>query len=109
MKNALSYKGYIGTVEFEPDDKILSGKVLGVNDLISYEGRSVAELEADFKTAVNDYLDMCKIKGRAPEKTFSGRFNVRISPDLHAMAAIKASARGKSLNKFVSEAIEKAV
>jgi predicted HicB family RNase H-like nuclease len=52
---------------------------------------------------------MCKKKGRAPEKTFSGRFNVRISPDLHALAAIKARARGKSLNKFVSEAIEKAV
>ena len=109
MKNALSYKGYIGTVEFDPDDKILFGKVLGVNDLISYEGSSVAELESDFKVAINDYLDMCKKKGRAPEKTFSGRFNVRISPDLHALAAIKARARGKSLNKFVSEAIEKAV
>jgi predicted HicB family RNase H-like nuclease len=109
MRNALSYKGYIGTVEYDPDDKILFGKVLGINDLISYEGSSVPELESDFKTAISDYLDMCKKKGRAPAKTFSGRFNVRITPELHALAAIKASARGKSLNKFVSEAIEKAV
>lgn len=77
---AYASKGYIGTVEFDPDDKILFGKVLGVNDLISYEGGSVAELESDFKAAINDYLDMCKKKGRGPEKTFSGRFNVRISP-----------------------------
>jgi predicted HicB family RNase H-like nuclease len=70
---------------------------------------SVAELESDFKAAISDYLDMCRKKGRAPKKIFSGRFNVRISPELHALAAIKADVRGKSLNKFVSEAIEKAV
>jgi predicted HicB family RNase H-like nuclease len=109
MKNALSYKGYIGTVEFDSDDKILFGKVLGINDLVSYEGASVADLETDFKAAINDYLQMCKNKGRTPEKMFSGKFNVRIPPELHAMATIKANSRGTSLNKFVSEAIEKAV
>ena len=105
----MSYKGYIGSVEYDSKDRLLYGKVLGVKALISYEGNSVDELENDFKAAINDYLKSCAKTDRQPEKPFSGTFNLRIDPELHAKAVIKAIAHKQSLNRFVSEAIEKSV
>ena len=56
MKNYLEYNGYIGKFEFSVDDKIFFGKIQGINDLITFEGSSVTELEEPFKEAVEDYL-----------------------------------------------------
>ena len=56
MKN-LSYKGYTGSVEFSHDDNLLYGKVLKVAGLISYEGVTEADLELDFKSVINEYLN----------------------------------------------------
>ena len=67
MKNTLRYKGYTGSVGFNADDKIFHGRVLGISDVVSSEGTSVRELEADFKGAVNDYIDLCKKTNKEPE------------------------------------------
>lgn len=57
MKNYLEYKGYIGTVGFFADDKIFFGKIQGINDLVTFEGTSVVELEKSFQDAVLDYFE----------------------------------------------------
>lgn len=106
MKNTISYKGYIGTVEFSDKDNILFGKVLGIPGLISYEGTDVSSLRADFEGAVDDWLDYCRKKGIEPQKTYRGVFNVRISPELHRRLAMKAAEKGESLNAAVEEAID---
>ena len=54
-KNYLKYKKFVGTVQFDADDRILHGHVLGINDVISFEGSSVAELEQDFKAAIDGF------------------------------------------------------
>ena len=69
MKNYLEYKGYIGSVEFRADEKVLCGKIQGINDLILFEGESVSELENNFKESVDDYLETCKEIGKEPNKT----------------------------------------
>lgn len=104
--NVLKYLDYVGTVEYSADDDCLFGKVIGINDLVSYEGNSIQELKADFISAIDDYIAFCKEQGKEPEKTYKGTFNVRIAPDLHRQAAIYAATHGKTLNSFVEEAIQ---
>jgi predicted HicB family RNase H-like nuclease len=108
MKN-LEYKGYTGSIEYSKDDDLLFGKVLGINGLISYEGKTGKELETDFKEAIDTYLADCKSDGIAPEKPFKGSFNVRISPVLHQKAALLAMEDKMSLNNFVAESIRERI
>lgn len=105
MKNYLEYNGYIGTLEFSADDKIFFGKIQGINDLVTFEGSSVTELEESFKDAVDDYLETCKLLNKAPEKIYKGSFNVRVSQELHQKIALLAVKKGLNLNEIVKEAI----
>ena len=106
MSNTLSYKGYVGSVEFSPDDAVFFGTVLGIRSLISYEGTTAKGLLKDFHVAVDDYLALCDSRGEAPEKAYKGSFIVRVSPDLHKQAVIYAAAKNITLNKVVEVALE---
>ena len=105
MNNTLEYKGYIGVVEFSTEDECFFGKVTGLNDLITFEGQSVAEIKTSFFEAVDDYLGMCATTGKEAEKSYKGSFNVRIDPLLHKKAAVSAATMHISLNQFVEAAI----
>jgi predicted HicB family RNase H-like nuclease len=105
MKNVLSYKVYFGSVEFSDEDDIFHGRIVGINDHITYEGDSVKSLRQDFKSALDEYLETCTGLGKTPEKAYKGSFNVRIEPALHRQLAVYSSSHGKSLNAAVEEAI----
>lgn len=105
-KNYLKHKKYIGTVQFDADDRIFHGHVLGINDVISFEGSSVTELEQDFKAAIDDYFETCRKIGKEPEKPFKGAFNLRLDPSLHATLVLGALGEGKTLNAFVKDILE---
>ena len=109
MNNTMEYKGYIGSVEFSEEDGVFYGKVLGIRSLISYEGTNVRELVDDFHGAVDDYLSLCEMEGKVPEKAYKGSFNVRVSPELHRQAAQYAAAHQMSLNGFVESSIKRAL
>lgn len=105
MSGLLSYKNYNGTVEYSNEDKCLYGRVLGIKSLLSYEGKSVKELEEEFQATIDDYLLDCAERGLEPEQAYKGTFNVRISPELHRSIALYAIEHGQSLNASVEEAI----
>jgi predicted HicB family RNase H-like nuclease len=107
--NSLSYKGYLGRVEFDAEDGLFVGRIAGINDVIGFHGDTVASLTGAFEEAVEDYLATCQRLGRSPQRPYSGRFNVRIPPDLHARAANAAAQKGVSLNQLVETAIEEIV
>jgi len=109
MSNLLSYKNYNGTVEYSKEDSCLFGKVVGIRSLLSYEGRSVEELETDFQNTVDEYLEDCRERKIEPEQPYKGSFNIRITPELHRTIAVYAMEHGKSLNAVVEEAIENMV
>ena len=109
MSNTMEYKGYIGSVEFSPEDRLFFGKVQGIQALISYEGPTADELIGDFQSAVDDYLMLCEQEKIIPEKAYKGSFNVRISPDLHRRAAVWASTHQTTLNKVVESALNQYV
>jgi predicted HicB family RNase H-like nuclease len=105
ITDLLKYKDYYASVQFSAEDEIFFGKVLGIEDLISFEGTSVKELKKAFYHAVDDYIKDCRKSGKEPNKTYKGSFNVRISSELHKEASIFAASRNISLNDFVKTAI----
>lgn len=109
MKNVLKDKGFIGSVQFDAEDKVLYGKIEGINDLITFEGHTVEELIEAFHEAVDDYLTLCKEANKEPLKSCKGSFNVRISSEIHRKALEKATIMGISLNQLVQKAIEQEV
>jgi len=104
----LEYKGYIGSIEYSAEDQCLFGKVLGMpSNLISYEGNSATELYADFKAAVETYLDFCHRKGIKPKKSYSGTLNIRIPSEIHGRIALLAEKNGTSINAIIRDSIER--
>ena len=101
----LQYKGYLGSVDCDPEENCLYGKILHINDLVTYEAESPAGVKTAFKESVDDYLTTCAEVGKDPDKSYKGTFNVRMTPDLHKAAAVAAVQLETTLNDFVSQAI----
>jgi predicted HicB family RNase H-like nuclease len=109
MNDILQYKEYFASVRFSAPDEVFVGKILGINDMINFEGNSVSELKKALKEAVDDYLQTCLRVGKAPEKTYKGSFNVRVSPKLHQEASTFAAIHNITLNEFVKTALSYAL
>lgn len=109
MNDVISYKDYLASVHYSNEDDVFFGKILGIDDLITFEGQSVNELKDALKDAVEDYLQICKAQNKPAEKSYKGSFNVRIPTTLHKDAAMTASRKQLSLNDFVKKAIDYAV
>ena len=105
MKNYLEHKGYLGTVEFSADDEVFYGKIQGINDLVLFEGKSVADLKKNFKESVEDYLETCAELGKEPNKTFKGVFNVRVNEEIHKKLFLLATKKGLNLNQLVNKSL----
>lgn len=104
----LKYKGYSGSVEYSPEDNCLFGKVQGLRKAsILYEGKSVDEVRKDFEESIDFYLENCKEREIQPEKPYSGKLNLRMSPDLHSRVAAIAANTGTTINEFINRAISK--
>jgi len=109
MSGILTYKGYQGSFEYDPDADIFHGDVLHITDVVTFQGRSIDELKKALADSIEDYFDLCKEAEKSPQKPFSGIFNVRLNPEIHQRLAVRAAHDGVSLNKWVAKTLEKAV
>jgi predicted HicB family RNase H-like nuclease len=103
--SVLAYKGYQGCFDYDQEADIFHGQVMNLADVVTFQGRSIDDLKEALAESIDDYLEFCQLKGKTPEKPYSGRFNVRLDPQLHARLATKARIAGKSLNSLVAEAL----
>ncbi|MCU1376834.1 MAG: HicB family protein [Actinomycetia bacterium] len=101
----MKYKGYTGVIEIDEEAGILFGEVIGLRDVITFQGQSVAEAKASFEESLDFYLEICAKQGKPPEKPFSGKFLVRIAPELHRSLASEAQARHVSLNALIEQTL----
>ena len=76
--------------------KTFFGKIEGINDLVTFEGKTVDKLISSFHETVDDYLELCLLKKRTAQ-IFQGSFNVRVNPQIHARAYHTAKALKLSL------------
>lgn len=105
----MEYKGYIGKVEIDDEAGILHGEVINIRDVITFEGTSVDEIQKAFRESIDDYLEFCAQRGETPEKSFSGKFVVRLPTELHRKAYVQAKLADKSLNGWVTEVLRTAL
>ncbi|MBX9744381.1 MAG: type II toxin-antitoxin system HicB family antitoxin [Chlamydiales bacterium] len=103
----MKYKAYQGQVTYDEEAKIFHGEVIGLRDVVTFQGTSVDELEQSFKDSVDEYLSFCKELGRTPEKPFSGNLMLRLPPELHERAAYEARCSGVSLNAWLKQGVQK--
>lgn len=103
----MEYKGYYaGQVTFDDEAGIFHGEVIGTRDVITFQGKSAAQLKKAFKDSVDEYLAFCSERGREPEKAFSGKFMLRISPEEHRMVSAAAQSSGVSINAWITQTIQ---
>jgi len=105
----IEYKGYHGVFEFDASIDAFHGRVVGLQDVVTFEGRSLDELRREMAESVEDYLEHCAEVGKDPERPFRGEFLVRTTPEVHRAAAVEAEASGMSLNAWVEAAITSVV
>ena len=105
----MEYHGYRAAVTFDDDAGIFHGEVIDTLDVITFQGESVMELRRAFADSVDEYLTVCAERGRTPDKPFSGRIPLRVSPAVHRAATAAARTEGKSLNAWLAETVERAV
>ncbi len=105
----MEYKGYIAKVEFDDQDNTFHGEVINLRDVITFEGQSVEELREALQDSVDDYLEFCAERGEEPERPFSGKFSVRMDPELHRKLTIQARLANKSLNSWLNDALQSLV
>jgi predicted HicB family RNase H-like nuclease len=106
--NTMRHGKYLAVIDFDEDAGLLHGEIVNLNDIITFQGQSVSELRKAFQESIEDYLEACAEFGKEPEKPFTGNFVVRISPEVHRSAVVAAKSEGKSLNKWVSDIVERA-
>ncbi len=107
--NYLKHHNYLGSVECDIENRIMYGKLLFIDDIVTYEGKDIDQLVSSFKSAVDDYIVTCKELNREPHKTHSGSLNIRIGEQLHRDAAILAFKSDKKLNEFIKDAISEKI
>jgi len=101
----MTYKGYTSRIDFDDRDDLLVGRLLGIQDVVSFHADSVAQLRDAFHEAVDDYLQTCEKIGKPPQKPASGKLMLRVPPEVHGAALIAAQAAGKSLNQWAAEVL----
>ena len=102
----MTYKGYRARVTFDDEAELLHGEVLGLRDVVTFQGTSIDDLRDAFEASVDDYLAWCEELGRAPDRPFSGRLLLRMDPDVHRDATLAADRAGASLNAYIVRALE---
>ena len=107
--NMMEIGGYKAKIEYDPELDQFRGEILGLNGSADFYGKSPASLRREFRNSLKVFLEVCEEKGINPKKEYSGKFNLRIPPDLHSQIAARATAEHKSINQWVSEILKRSV
>ncbi len=107
--NIMTVDGYRARIEYDAETDLFRGEILGLNGGADFYGRNPKELRSEFKRSLQVFLEVCGEKGIEPRRNYSGRFNLRIPPELHEQLALVAQAEGKSINTVAQEALQQRV
>jgi len=106
--NMMKYKGYVSRIEFDEEDRVFVGRLVGIDDIVCFHGSTVDELETAFHESVEHYLEVSARTNRKAQKPYSGNLMLRINPDIHAAVATASQVQGKSINQWAAEVLNKA-
>lgn len=103
LSNVISHRGYHAEIRYDPSADAFDGRVLGLQDVISFYGRTPEELRREMEAAIEDYLDWCAADGVKPERSWSGKLTLRSDDEFRRRVLIAAAARGQSVRAWINE------
>lgn len=106
--NTMTIDGYQAVISFDADMQMFRGEFVGLNGGADFYAKDVDGLRHEGEISLRVFLEACAEDGVDPRKHFSGKFSLRVDPELHEAASIAAAARGQSLNQWATEAIRQA-
>lgn len=109
MMNTMQFDGFHTVTKYDPEIELFRGEFVGLNGGADFYASDIEGLKKEGAVSLRVFLESCKARGIEPRKSYSGKFNVRIEPNLHADIATAATAQGKSLNQWVTETLHQAV
>jgi predicted HicB family RNase H-like nuclease len=108
--NLMNVDGYHAKIEYDEETDQFRGEILGISGgAADFYGSSPDELRREFKKSLEVFLEVCKEQGIEPRRQYSGKFNLRIPPELHEKLTMIAEVHGKSLNTLAQEALQRSV
>ncbi len=105
MNNIMIIDSQRAIIQYDPDIEMFRGEFVHLSGGADFYAADIDGLKKEGSRSLKAYLDMCEEKGIEPYKSYSGRFNVRMTPQLHESVARTAAAEGKSLNEVIVEAV----
>jgi predicted HicB family RNase H-like nuclease len=108
MATTMKYEEYVATIEYDDEANLFHGEIANLRDVVTFQGRSAAELKRAFRDSVKDYLEFCAKRGEEPDRPVSGKFVVRVTPEIHSRVAGAAVREGVSMNQWVAKVLERA-
>ncbi len=109
MQNLMEIDGYKAVIQYDPDIDMFRGEFVGLNGGADFYATDIEVLRQEGRISLKVFLEMCAEESVEPRKAYSGKFNVRVPPRLHADISAAAAAAGTSLNQWVIDALRKAV
>jgi predicted HicB family RNase H-like nuclease len=107
--NLMTLGGYHAKIEYDEELDMFRGEILGLSGGADFYGKDPDQLRVEFKKSLDVFLDVCREKGIEPRRSFSGKFNLRISPELHEKLAVAAQAQGISINSLAQEVLQERI
>lgn len=104
----MKYKGYSASIEYSDEDECLVGRVIGINDIVTFHGESVDEVRQAFHESIDFYLESCRESGEKPNRSYSGKLLLRLPTEVHAAIANAAESNKQSINQWAVEQLSKA-
>jgi predicted HicB family RNase H-like nuclease len=104
----MKYKDYTALIEFSDEDDCFIGRVIGINDIVSFDGETVDEIRKNFHDMIEHYINACAHEGRSPNKP-SSEIMVPVSSALYSKIASKAEYDGVPVNTVMETALQKFV
>ena len=103
--NTMTIDGYTAIIRYNPETDEFRGEIQGLNGGADFYGKTPEELRREFRASLDYFIDLCGRNGLPVKKPASGRFVVRLPPELHSQAALAAKAAGISLNTLIEQAV----
>ncbi len=109
MMNIMEINGYRAVIQYDPEIDMFRGEFISLNGGADFYAKDIDNLRKEGEISLKVFLEMCLEDGVEPRKEYSGKFNLRVSPQMHAEIVTRAVAEGKSLNQWVTDVLDESL
>jgi predicted HicB family RNase H-like nuclease len=104
-QEALNYKGYTASIQYNEEEKCLIGEVVGIDHIIFFRGTTSEDIYGTFKEMIDEYLEDCTKEGIEPNKPPT-EIMVPIPAELYAEASYRAEHEGVPIQTIMKNALQ---